>query len=39
MVDNMEKPTIVEIFADNGAHSHWTLVNSENGEKLWSENP
>lgn len=33
------KPTLVEVFSDNGEHSHWTLVNPENGEKLWSEDP
>ena len=35
----LEKPTIVEVFNDNGSHSHWSLVDSENGVKLWSENP
>lgn len=35
----MEKPTLIEVFCDNGEHSHWTLVKSENGEKIWSENP
>lgn len=34
----MNKPTIVEVFADNGEHSHWTLIESETGIKLWSEN-
>lgn len=33
----MEKPTIVEKFADNGEHSHWELVNSETCETLWIE--
>lgn len=32
----MNKPTIVERFADNGEHSHWELI-SENGLLLWSE--
>lgn len=35
----LEQPTIVEVFNDNGSHSHWSLVDSENGVKLWSENP
>ena len=35
----MEKPTIVEVFADNGDHSHWTLVDTETGIKVWSEEP
>jgi hypothetical protein len=26
------KPIIVENFADNGAHSHWSVINSETGE-------
>ena len=33
------KPILVEVFADNGEHSHWTLVDSDSGSKLWSENP
>lgn len=33
----MEKPIINEVFADNGEHSHWELINAENGELLWSE--
>ncbi len=32
----MNKPTIVERYADNGEHSHWELVN-DNGEVLWDE--
>lgn len=35
----LNKPTIVERFADNGAHSHWELVNTDTGEMLWSEWP
>lgn len=33
----MKKPTIIECFADNGEHSHWSLVDSENGNILWDE--
>lgn len=33
----MEKPTIVERFADNGEHSHWEMVRTEDGYTLWSE--
>lgn len=35
----MEKPTIVERFADNGEHSHYALIETETGELLWSEAP
>jgi hypothetical protein len=35
----MEKPIVIEVFNDNSSHSHWTLVDSETSEKLWSENP
>jgi len=34
-----EKPTVVEVFNDDGTHSHYALVSSTTGEKLWSENP
>ena len=33
----MQQPIIKECFADNGEHSHWELINSETGEKLWTE--
>jgi hypothetical protein len=33
------KPIIQEVFADNGEHSHWTLIDPNNGEKLWSADP
>ena len=33
----MEKPIINEVFADNGEHSYWELINAETGELLWSE--
>lgn len=32
-----KKPTIVELFSDNGEHSGWELCNTDNGEILWSE--
>lgn len=32
----MNKPTLIERFADNGAHSHWELV-TEDGLIIWSE--
>ena len=35
----MKKPIVIEVFADNGELSHYALINHENGEKLWSENP
>ena len=35
----MKKPLILEVFADNGLHSHWALVDTQKGEKLWSEDP
>jgi len=35
----MEKPTIIEVFADNGTISHYALIESNTGIKLWSENP
>jgi hypothetical protein len=34
----MEKPIVVERFADNGAFSHYALIGSE-GDLLWSEAP
>jgi hypothetical protein len=34
-----EKPTVIEVFNDDGTHSHYALVSSTTGEKLWSENP
>jgi hypothetical protein len=32
----MEKPILVERFADNGAYSHWELI-TEDGLSLWTE--
>ena len=34
-----EKPTVIEVSNDDGTHSHYALVSSTTGEKLWSENP
>lgn len=34
----MEEPKVNEIFADNGEHSHWQLIDA-NGKILWSEEP
>jgi site-specific DNA-adenine methylase len=34
----MEKPTIIERFADNGEHSHYVLCDKD-GNTLWSEAP
>lgn len=33
----MNKPIINEVFADNGEHSHWELIDSSNGDILWQE--
>lgn len=33
----MNKPILIEKFADNGAHSHWELIDSNSGETLWIE--
>ncbi len=35
----MEQPIVLERFADNGEHSHWALVSSEDHRVLWSEAP
>lgn len=31
------KPVVNEVFADNGEHSHWELIDSTNGKILWTE--
>ena len=31
----MNKPTIIERFADNGEHSHWELIDTSTGNVLW----
>lgn len=33
----MNKPKVIEIFADNGTHSHWALIDPDTGNTLWSE--
>ncbi len=33
----MDKPIVIERFADNGDHSHWELVSAQTGNNLWSE--
>jgi hypothetical protein len=35
----MKKPTIIERFTDNGEHSHYSLIETETGDLLWSEAP
>src|SRR5260221_4915665 len=30
-------PIVNEVFADNGAHSHWEVINPNNGKILWTE--
>lgn len=31
------KPLVREIFADNGEHSHYELLDAETGKVLWTE--
>lgn len=33
----MNKPIVIEKFADNGEHSHWELIDPDTGTVLWSE--
>lgn len=33
------QPILAEAFADNGAHSHWYLIDPKTGAKVWSEDP
>ena len=35
----MKKPEVIEVYADNGQLSHYALVDTETGNKLWSEAP
>lgn len=35
----MNKPILVERYADNGTFSHWALIQEKTGELLWSEAP
>lgn len=37
--ESMPAPIISAVHTDNGGHSHWTVIDSLSGEKLWSENP
>ena len=34
-----DKPVVNEVFADNGEHSHWELIDSGTGKVIWSECP
>lgn len=33
------KNKLVEVFADNGEHSHWKLIEDSTGAVIWSEYP
>lgn len=33
----MKQPLVVERFTDNGEHSHWALIDTEDGKDLWDE--
>jgi len=33
----MQEPKLIEIFADNGEHSNWQLIDSSTGDILWEE--
>ena len=35
----MKKPEVIEVYADNGQLSHYALIDTETGNKLWSEEP
>ncbi len=35
----IEKPIIVEQFADNGEFSHWHLIDPKTGNVMWSSFP
>jgi hypothetical protein len=34
-----KEPVVVSVTNDDGSHSHYALICSETGDKLWSENP
>jgi hypothetical protein len=34
-----EKYLLIEVFADNGEHTHYALIESTTGIKVWSEDP
>jgi hypothetical protein len=36
---NEEKYLLIEVFADNGEHSHYALIESSTGVKVWSQDP
>lgn len=38
---NIQQPKFIldEVFADNGEHSHWSLIDASTGVKVWSEDP
>lgn len=33
----MKKPKVIECFTDNGEHSHWALIDKDDGKLLWDE--
>lgn len=33
------EPIVQPVYADNGEHSHWCLIDKNTGDKLWSEDP
>jgi hypothetical protein len=35
----MNKPIITEAFNDDGSFPHYRLINPENGELIWTEEP
>lgn len=37
--EKMKKPEVIEVYADNGQLSHYALIDTETGNKLWSEAP
>lgn len=38
MINSKNIPLIVEIYTDNGEHSHFKLIDIETGKILWEEN-
>ena len=37
MLDKNKPPVVVEVYADNGEHSHFKLIDVETGKTLWEE--
>jgi hypothetical protein len=37
VIDKSIKPIVAECFADNGEHSHFSLLNPKTGETVWEE--